>query len=82
MKRTRRFFGFIGRNFFNVRRWSSYDYLKNSAQDIYKNGREVFTSPELKKPESFAEAAKRLHLSERHLEERYNMCKKTFLILI
>ena len=80
MKKTRKFFGFMGRNFFNVRRWTNYDYLKNSATDIYKTGQEVFKGPAIKKPESFGEAAQRLHLSKQDLKERYDKCRTTFLI--
>lgn len=80
MKRTKRFFGFMGRNFFNVRRWTSYDYLKNSAKDIYANGKEVFKGPKISKPETFSEAADRLGLSKEDLQERYNSCKTTFLM--
>ncbi len=82
MKIISGFFGFMGRHFFNVRRWVSYDFLRNSGVDIYKSGRAVFKAPTLEKPESFDEAVKRLNLSEYNLKNRYNACRNTFVVFL
>lgn len=80
MRVIRGFFGFIGRHFLNVRRWTSYDFLKTSAVDVYSSGKTVFKGPTIEKPESFDEALKRLNLSENDVTHRYNNCRKTAII--
>lgn len=82
MKVVRGFFGFIGRNFLNVRRWVSYDFLKSSGTDVYRSGRAVFKAPTIEKPESFDEALKRLNLSENDLEARLSNCYNTFVVFL
>jgi intracellular multiplication protein IcmV len=76
------FFGFIGRHFFNVRRWVSYDFLKGSAVNVYSSAKTVFKGPTLEKPESFDEALKRLALSETDLKNRYNSFRNTFIVFL
>lgn len=80
MKPVRKIFGFMGRHAFNVRRWSNYDTLRDSADALYKTGKATFKRPSVKKPETFDEAVKRFSLSEKDIEERYQNCRKIFII--
>lgn len=71
---------FIGRHFLNVRRWMAYDYLKNNAKTIYKQGSQVFAGSKAQKPESFNQAVDRLHLNDKDLQVRFDNCRKTFYL--
>ncbi|SRR5579883_455187 len=72
------------KTYINPRAWLGYDYLKAQTIQIYATLRQLFTVPIPAREETFDQAVKRLHLSEKHVHElqrNYLITSIIFVIL-